>query len=80
MSREQILAKVLELIAGVVGKEETANFNDTTNITENADSLDVVEIVMEVEGEFDLKIEDAEAQKIKTVGDLVDFVVKETSK
>lgn len=39
-----------------------------------ADSLDVVELVMELEDEFDLEIADEEAEKIKTVGDAVKFI------
>ena len=40
----------------------------------DADSLDVVELVMEFEDEFDLEIADEEAEKISTVGDAVDYI------
>lgn len=39
-----------------------------------ADSLDVVELVMELEDEFDLEIADEEAEKINTVGDAVNYI------
>lgn len=39
-----------------------------------ADSLDAVELIMNIEDEFDISISDDEAQDIKTVGQLVDFV------
>jgi acyl carrier protein len=39
-----------------------------------ADSLDVVELVMELEDEFDMEIADEEAEKINTVGDAVDYI------
>lgn len=39
-----------------------------------ADSLDAVELIMNIEDEFDISISDDEAQDIKTVGELVDFV------
>jgi acyl carrier protein len=39
-----------------------------------ADSLDVVELVMALEEEFDIEIPDEEAEKIKTVGDAVSFI------
>jgi acyl carrier protein len=39
-----------------------------------ADSLDVVELVMALEEEFDIEIPDEEAEKIKTVGDAVAFI------
>lgn len=39
-----------------------------------ADSLDVVELVMELEDEFDLEISDEEAEKISTVGEVVSYI------
>lgn len=39
-----------------------------------ADSLDVVEFVMELEEEFDIEISDEEAEKISTVGDAVNYI------
>ncbi len=39
-----------------------------------ADSLDIVELVMELEEEFDIQIPDDQAEKIKTVGEAVDFI------
>ncbi|MCZ0703396.1 acyl carrier protein [Natronobacillus azotifigens] len=39
-----------------------------------ADSLDVVELVMELEDEFDMEIADEEAEKIETVGDAVTYI------
>ncbi|MBU5267839.1 acyl carrier protein [Virgibacillus proomii] len=41
-----------------------------------ADSLDVVELVMELEDEFDMEIADEEAEKINTVGDAVNYIQK----
>lgn len=40
----------------------------------NADSLDVVELVMAIEEKFDVEIPDSEAEKIKTVKDVVDYI------
>ena len=40
----------------------------------NADSLDIVELVMAMEQEFNISIPDEEAERIKTVGDAVDFI------
>lgn len=40
----------------------------------DADSLDVVELVMEFEDEFDMEIADEDAEKIATVGDAVDYI------
>ncbi len=40
----------------------------------NADSLDVVEILMSIEDEFDVEIPDEEIENIKTIGDLVEYI------
>ncbi len=42
----------------------------------NADSLDTVELVMELEDEFDMNIPDDEAEKLQTVGSAIDFIQK----
>ena len=55
---------------------------DESKVTENAsfkddleaDSLDVVELIMELEDEFDLEIADEDAEKIETVGDAVNYI------
>ena len=47
-----------------------ASFKDNLG----ADSLDVVELVMELEDEFDLEISDEDAEKITTVGDVVKYI------
>ncbi|MGB4266077.1 MAG: acyl carrier protein, partial [Limnochordia bacterium] len=44
-----------------------------------ADSLDVVELVMAFEEEFDIKIPDEDAEKISTVGDAVEYIKNHTS-
>ncbi len=47
-----------------------------TKIAEDlgADSLDVVEMLMAIEGEFDVEIPDDEIEKLKTIGDVVDYI------
>jgi acyl carrier protein len=44
-----------------------------------ADSLDVVELIMELEDEFDLEISDEDAEKISTVGDVVTYIEQHQS-
>ena len=44
-----------------------------------ADSLDIVELVMTMEEEFDLDIPDEEAEKIKTVGDVIKFIASKAT-
>lgn len=72
MSLEQ---KVKEIIANQLGKEvgeiplEGSFMEDL-----GADSLDVVELVMAMEEEFNLEIPDEDAEKIKTVKDAVEYI------
>ena len=56
-------------------KRETAFIEDI-----GADSLDIVELVMELEEEFDITIPDEQAEKIKTVGEAVDYITNELKK
>jgi len=57
---------------------------DESKITENssffddlgADSLDIIELILEIEEEFNIEIPDKEAEKIKTVGDVVKYLDK----
>ena len=75
-NREKVRAEVVEIISNRlgVGKEQ---ITDQTTFQEDlgADSLDVVELVMELEEKFKIQIPDEEAEKIKTVGAAVDYVV-----
>lgn len=75
MSASEIVEKVQHIIAEslAVPRSEvvpTASFmNDL-----NADSLDIVELVMAIEKEFDVEIPDDEAEKIQTVQDAIDYI------
>lgn len=62
---------------GVEAEEvkEEASFQEDLN----ADSLDLVELIMEMEDRFDLKIPDEEAEKIATVGNAVDYILANAS-
>jgi len=68
---EEVKAVIVEAL-NVKENEITleSNLRDDLNI----DSLDAVELVMELEDTFGIKIEDAEAQKFATVKDVVDFI------
>ncbi|MFZ9704347.1 MAG: acyl carrier protein [Bacilli bacterium] len=70
---------VLEKIREVVAKKfkvQPQNVNESTRLREdlNVDSLDAVELIMELEDTFNVKIADDEAQKLKTIGDIVTFL------
>jgi len=76
MEREKVLDEIRAIIVEQLGVEpgevrEEATFQEDLN----ADSLDLVELIMEMEDRFKLKISDEDAEGIATVGDAVDYVV-----
>ncbi len=76
MSSEEIFEQVRELIADQLGLEEDKITLDSDFIDDlNADSLDIVDLIVTLESEFDLSIPDEEAQRLRTVEDAVDFIV-----
>jgi acyl carrier protein len=74
-SREEIFERVKSVLSEQLGVDEGeitegASFQDDLD----ADSLDLVELIMELEDNFGMKIPDEDAQKITTVGQAVDYV------
>jgi len=70
-----VLERVTKIIVYRLGVDESqvtleASFKDDLG----ADSLDIVELVMELEDEFNMEISDEEAEKIVTVGDAVNYI------
>ncbi|MFD1928733.1 acyl carrier protein [Sporosarcina siberiensis] len=70
-----VLSRVTKVIVDRLGVDESeikpeASFREDLG----ADSLDVVELVMELEDEFDMEISDDDAEKITTVGDTVSYI------
>jgi acyl carrier protein len=65
---KKVIVERLEVDESKVTME--ASFKDDLE----ADSLDIVELVMELEDEFDMEISDDEAEKISTVGDAVNYI------
>jgi len=75
---QEIEAKVIDIIAERMGQDRSKitremSFQDDLN----ADSLDQVELVMELEVAFDIEIPDEQAEKIKTVGDAISLIKAE---
>lgn len=81
MDRAEIETKVIEIVAKqfATSKEKVQR---TTRFQEDlsGDSLDTVEFVMELEDTFNIEIPDSMADKIKAVGDVIDFVEKAPKK
>jgi acyl carrier protein len=71
----EIADKVKEIIVDKLSVEEN-EVTPTAEFTKDlgADSLDTVELIMEFEKEFDLKIPDEDAEKIQTVGDAIEYI------
>ncbi len=75
MTEQEIEAKVIDIVAEQMGADK-AKITRATSFVEDlkADSLDTVELVMEFEDEFETSIPDEQAEKIKTVGEAIEFI------
>jgi acyl carrier protein len=80
MSKEEIMGKLKPVIAEQLGVDES-EVTDTASFTEdlNADSLDLVELIMSLEEQFGLQISDEDAEKLTTVGEAVDYIYEHTN-
>ncbi|MDA3871247.1 MAG: acyl carrier protein [Candidatus Marinimicrobia bacterium] len=66
-----------ELVIDKLDVDESKVTKDASFIDDlGADSLDTVELIMSLEDEFDISIEDEAAEKLKTVGDALDYLEK----
>lgn len=75
MSEEEIFNKIKALIANNFEIDEDKITKDTSFTDDlDADSIDLVEFILQLEDEFGAEIPDEEAEKIKTVGDAVAYV------
>jgi len=75
VSREEILAQLKPVVAEQLGVDE-GEVREDASFTEdlNADSLDLVELIMSLEEKFGLQISDEDAEKLTTVGEAVEFI------
>lgn len=72
--------RVIDIVAEQLGVEKDKVTSDTSFVNDlGADSLDTVELVMELEEEFEINIPDDAAEKIQTVGQAIEFIVKAQS-
>ena len=73
---EAIFERVKEVIGEQLGIDDIETITMETTFIEDlgADSLDIVELIMALEEEFDLEIPESEAEKISSVGDAVEYI------
>ena len=75
MNTEEVFEKVKAVIVEQLGVAETSVEMESSFIDDlGADSLDIVELVMALEEEFDMEIPDTDAEKVVTVGDVVEYI------
>ena len=80
MSNDEIAQKVQDIIAEELGVKRSEVVPSASFISDlNADSLDIVELVMAIEKHFNIEIPDDEAEKIRTVQDAIDYIVAHVS-
>ena len=83
MSAEEpsIEERLKEIIIKQFGESEKTVTLESSFVNDlGVDSLDMVELVMELEDEFDVNISDEDAEKIQTVGDAVNYIKGNTQK
>ncbi|MEO9175711.1 MAG: acyl carrier protein [Gaiellales bacterium] len=79
-TQEEIFEQVKGILSQQLGvDEDEVTIESSFQADLDADSLDLVELIMELEDQFGVKISDEEAQKIGTVGQAVDFVLAHQS-
>ena len=67
--------KIKAILADTLGVSEDELSTDTNIATDlGADSLDVVEILMAIQDEFDVEVPDSEIENIRTIGELAEYI------
>ncbi|MBI4858935.1 MAG: acyl carrier protein [Candidatus Riflebacteria bacterium] len=75
MTQEEVFAKVKDLVSKQLSIDEKEVTKEASFIEDlGADSLDTVELIMSLEDEFDIEIPEDEAEKIKTVQNVVEYI------
>lgn len=79
LSRDLAKERIVELLEGYDKVDSSKEISEESAFVQDLglDSLDVVEVVMEVEHEFNIQIPDHEADTLKTVGQTVDYILSQ---
>lgn len=81
MTPEEVQDKVFTIVSEQMAINKAEITRETSFVNDlNADSLDIVELVMEFEDNFEMSIPDEEAEKIRTVGQAIDYIVAHQGK
>lgn len=81
MTEAELEAKVFEIVAEQMGVDKSELSRETSFTNDlNADSLDIVELIMEFEDEFETTIPDEEAEKLQTIGQAIDYIAQNVNK
>lgn len=73
----EIEEKVIQIVSEQMSVDKGEIARSTSFVNDlNADSLDTVELVMELEDEFDITIPDDDAEALKTVGEAIEYIQK----
>lgn len=75
MNRDEVFNKVRDIVADTLEVDADSVTEDTKFEDLSADSLDMLQVVMGIEDEFDIKIDEDAMQNISTVGAAVDAIV-----
>ena len=74
MKKEEVLARLKEIITDRLDVEEDQIVPEATFVEDlGADSLDIVELIMGIEEEFDIEIPDEDAEKLTSVGEAMNY-------
>lgn len=76
MKKEEMLARLKEIIIDRLDVEEDQIVPEASFVEDlGADSLDIVELIMGIEEEFDIEIPDEDAEKLTTVGEAMNYTI-----
>jgi len=77
VAEKEVEEKVISIVSEQLGVDKAEISRETSFVNDlNADSLDTVELIMELEDAFETSIPDEEAEKIQTVGQAIDYIVE----